>query len=95
MNEYVEISSAIVNTLAILGSLISVKVFIKWLEPKLKTKTEINKLIIERGCKECPKNEYIDYFNGGFCQWQNPARFGRSDLKECKCFVEKGASNEK
>jgi len=86
LTEYVEISSAIVNSLAIIGSLLSMKVFLKWLCPKLRTKVTINKLLLERGCKECPKNENIDYFNGGFCQWQNPASFGRPDLKNCKCF---------
>jgi len=84
--EYIDYSTAIVNTIAILGTLLSVKVIFKWILPKLRTKRQIDRLLTERGCKECLRNQDIDYLNGGFCQWQNPASFGREDLKECKCF---------
>jgi len=90
ITEYVEISTAIVNTIAIIGSLLSVKVFFKWLIPKLRTENGIKQLLSDRGCNECPKNKDIDYRNGGFCQWQNPASFGRPDLKDCICFSKKG-----
>jgi len=90
INEYVEYSTAILNTIAILGSLLGLKVFFKWLLPKLKTKKQINNLLKIRGCNECPRNEFIDFFNGGYCQWYNPASFGRIDLNNCKCFISKG-----
>jgi len=86
LNEYIDCSTAVVNTIAILGALYSAKAIFKWVSPKLKTKSQIDKLLTERGCKECLRNQDIDYLNGGFCQWQNPAGFGRPDLKECKCF---------
>jgi hypothetical protein len=86
LSEYIDYSTAVVNTIAILGSLFSAKVFFKWVLPKLKTRSQIDKLLTERDCKKCPRNEYIDYLNGGFCQWQNPAGFGRPDLNDCKCF---------
>lgn len=84
--EYVELSTAIANTLVIVVTLFSSKAIFKWVWPKIRLKGQIEKLIEKRGCKECPKNEYIDYLNGGFCQWQNPASFGRKDLFDCKCF---------
>lgn len=86
LNQYVDYSTAIANTLVILGALFSVKAIYKWILPKLRTKSQIDKLLNKRGCKNCPRNEYIDYLNGGFCQWQNPAGFGRKDLVDCKCF---------
>jgi hypothetical protein len=86
LSEYIDYSTAIVNTIAILGVLLSAKAIFKWVLPKLKTKRQIDKLLIERGCKKCPRNQDIDYLNGGFCHWQNPASFGRTDLTDCKCF---------
>jgi len=86
LSEYIDYSTAFVNTIAILGALFSVKVFFKWVLPKLRTKAQINRLLNRRNCKDCPRNKKIDYSNGGFCQWYNPASFGRADLNDCKCF---------
>jgi len=86
LTQYIEYTTAIANTFAIVGVLFSAKAIFKWVAPKLKTNNQIDKLLTVRGCKNCIKNHDIDYLNGGFCQWQNPASFGRPDLKECKCF---------
>jgi hypothetical protein len=80
------ITTAIVNMIAILTTIIGAKVFFNWIFPKLLTKKAIKKRLNKRGCNNCPKKENTIYENGGFCQFYNPASFGREDLKDCKCF---------
>jgi len=87
--QYIDYSTVIANTIVILGFLFSAKAIFKWVIPKLSTKGQIDQLLTKRGCRNCPRNEYIDYLNGGFCQWQNPASFGRPDLRDCECFKNK------
>ena len=83
---FVNLTTIIVNTLAIITALFGAKVFLKWVIPKIKTKKSIKKLIKKRGCNLCPRKDYINFENGGFCQFYNPASFGRVDLVDCICY---------
>jgi len=89
LEEWNNLTTIIVNGFAIIAALISTKPFFKWIWPKLRCKRYISNLLKSRNCYKCPKEKDIDFKNGGFCQWQNPASFGRSDLSDCNCFVER------
>jgi len=89
-SDYIAIICTVISL--IVGSLFWKKIIIcfKNIFLKIKVRIKINKLLISRGCRKCPRKNNIEYHNKGRCQWQNLASFGTQGFEDCICFKKQG-----